>query len=185
MIGQSPIAYVFIRSFILFLQSVAPLSIIYWSLRLTVLPDSRRISVSLEFLTAAEASFYFLVFLPKTYLLQKPTAHPPVPSRPKRRELFRKCLDTVPDIRKFVKLGSNEPLHRIKRDNVKEWLCWAFLNKGAWNTTEDEELDEYLREIESLLGEELPSGRGQVQSLRITLDKFKTLHRPIIWYIVS
>ncbi|KAL9608539.1 MAG: hypothetical protein Q9167_006632 [Letrouitia subvulpina] len=183
MIGQSRSAYVFIRTFIFFLRSIAPFSIVYWSLRVTILPEDRHLSFWLEFVAAAEALFYFLVFLPKRYFFQKPAVHPAVLAPLERRELFRKCLDTIPDTKEFVRLGSREPSDEVRRDNVKEWLCWAFLNKATWNADEDEELDEYLEEIEHLLGEELPPGRGQVQSLRITLDKFHTLHRPLIWYI--
>lgn len=185
MIGQSRGAYVFIRTFIFFLRSIAPFSILYWLLRVSILPEILHLPFLLEFVAATEVLFYFLVFLPRNHLFQNPAVHPVVPPRAERRELFRKCLDTVPDIKEFIKLGSREPRNKIRRDNVKEWLCWAFLNKATWNADEDAELDDYLKEIEGLLGEELPPGRGQVQSLRITLDKFHTLHRPLIWYIVS
>ncbi|KAI4213121.1 MAG: hypothetical protein LQ351_004275 [Letrouitia transgressa] len=161
MIGQSRGAYVFIRTFIFFLRSIAPFSILYWLLRVSILPEILHLPFLLEFVAATEVLFYFLVFLPRNHLFQNPAVHPVVPPRAERRELFRKCLDTVPDIKEFIKLGSREPRNKIRRDNVKEWLCWAFLNKATWNADEDAELDDYLKEIEGLLGEELPPGRGQ------------------------
>ncbi|KAL9596525.1 MAG: hypothetical protein Q9219_005746 [cf. Caloplaca sp. 3 TL-2023] len=83
----------------------------------------------------------------------------------------------------FLYLGTGDPKSDIKRENVKEWYCWAFLNKGKWTSDEDDELEEYVRATEAMLGRRVEPGRGKAQSLRITLDDFTILHRPLIWYI--
>lgn len=49
----------------------------------------------------------------------------------------------------------------------------------------DEELEEYIAEMEKLLGRKLEPGRGNAQCLRLTLDKVEMLHRSLIWYLVS
>lgn len=185
MIGHSLVAYVCIRITVLFFRAIAPLSIVYWSLRLTILPPSYRVVLPLEIIAVAEAAFYLFVYLPRRYVLQQPATHPPVPSREERREFFHKCLSTVPDIRRFLLLWSRDPPSEIKRENVKEWLCWALLNKGSWGADEDEELEEYVTDVEEMLGTKLRPGRGSATSLRLTLDDFTTLHRPLIFYIVS
>ncbi|MCJ1390005.1 hypothetical protein MMC18_002863 [Xylographa bjoerkii] len=70
----------------------------------------------------------------------------------------------------------------IKRDNVKEFFCWAFLNKGAWGPEDEEELEQYADSIGELLGGTLKPGRGPAKSLRLTLDKVTMMHRSLIWY---
>ncbi|KAI4136383.1 MAG: hypothetical protein LQ341_005637 [Variospora aurantia] len=182
MIGESTAAYLFIRGFVTLLRTIAPLSIVYCFLR-PVVPYHLHIPRLLETIAVAESLFYFLIFLPWRYLVQRPVVHPAALSPSVRRELFRKCLDTVPDIRNFLRLGSEEPQPDVRRENVKEWFCWAFMNRATWDKEEDDELEEYVRQIERLSGEQIPPGRGEAKSLRITLDSFTTLHRPLIWYI--
>ncbi len=176
MIGESRVAYVFIRTFILLLRSITPLSILYCSLR-PFLRVSLRASTYIELAALAESLFYFLVFLPRRHRLQGPVDHPAPLSRSSRKKLFDRCLDTVPDGRRFLQLGTVGFDHHIRRENVKEWFCWAFMNRGTWGEEEDQELEEYVQDTETLAGQRIPPGHGHVQSLRITLDKFTALHR--------
>jgi hypothetical protein len=53
------------------------------------------------------------------------------------------------------------------------------------NTVDDEELDEYVREMEKLLGQKVEPGRGNAKCLRLTLKKVNMLHRSLTWYLVS
>lgn len=184
MIGEGRLAYVFIRAFILLLRSITPLSILYCSLR-PILPISLRPSTSIELAALAESLFYFLVFLPRKSRLQSPVDHPAPVSRSARKKLFRQCLDTVPDGRRFLQLGTVGFDRHIRRENVKEWLCWAFMNRDTWGEEEDQELEEYVQDTETFAGQRISPGRGHVQSLRITLDEFTALHRPLVWYMVS
>ena len=68
---------------------------------------------------------------------------------------------------------------------MKDFLRWAFLNSGEFDTANEEELDEYVREVEKLLGREIPPGRGKAAPLRLTIDKFYPQHRPLVWYMVN
>lgn len=88
MIGESTAAYIFIRDFVLFLRSIAPLSIVYCCIR-PVLLEHLRVPRYLEITAIAESLFYLLVLLPWRYLLQRPVIHPASLSRSARQELFR------------------------------------------------------------------------------------------------
>lgn len=73
----------------------------------------------------------------------------------------------------------------IKRENVKEFLLWAFFNRGGPPGDDDEELDEYVDATEKLLGKPIEEGRGTAECLRLTLDRVDMLHRSLVWYCVS
>ncbi|KAL6717127.1 hypothetical protein ACLMJK_005042 [Lecanora helva] len=73
----------------------------------------------------------------------------------------------------------------IKRDNLKEFFAWAFLNKSFCDPDDQEELEEYINTTEIMLGRKLEPGRGRAIPLRVTLDKVKTLYRPLLWYLIN
>ena len=134
----------------------------------------------------AETAFYLLVYLPRKYQLQHAATHPTLLSRADRRQLFELCHNTVPDPEQYLsKWFKMAPRSEIKRDNVKEFFCWAFLNKGDYGPEDDEELEEYVDKMEYLLGRKLDSGRGKAECLKLTLDKVAMLHRSLTWYLVS
>jgi hypothetical protein len=53
------------------------------------------------------------------------------------------------------------------------------------NTVDDEELEEYIREMEKSLGRKIEPGRGNVRCFRLTLEKVDMLRRSLTWYLVS
>jgi len=77
------------------------------------------------------------------------------------------------------------PASEIKRDNIKEFFQWAFLNMKEADPAYDEELEEYIGEMEKLLGRKLEHGRGKAKCLRLAYDRIEMLHRSLIWYLVS
>lgn len=185
MIGTSWWDYLFIRSCIVFLHYIAPLSSLYCVLVLLIQPSSYRIPVILEVWAFAETLFFVLLYLPQYYILQHKATHPPSPSREERRALFHKCHDSVQDPERYLsKWFKDAPSSEIRRENVKEFFCWAFLNKSSFGILDDDELEEYTTEMEKVLGRCLPSGKGNATSLRLTLDKVKMLHRSLLWYLV-
>ncbi len=76
----------------------------------------------------------------------------------------------------------------IKRDNVIDWLLWAIFGTHR-NGLRDEWADEiegYLRSIEELFGHKMDHGRAHiVGSMKVSLDPVDTVHRPLLWYLVS
>jgi len=72
------------------------------------------------------------------------------------------------------------PAAEIRPQNVKDFLRWAFLD-----TRDPEELDEYVVEIERLLGRKMEPGSGNSQCLRLIFDKVDMWHWSLTWYMVS
>ena len=186
MINSSFKEYVFIRLCIFFLHWLAPFGILYCALVLIIRPAKYRLPLILEIWLAAEAVFYLFGYLPRNAVLQRPANHPTTLSRNERENLFNWCHETIQDPGGYIrKWFLNAPLSEIKRDNVKEFFAWAFMNKGAWSAEEDEDLHEYVDRLEELLGRKFEQGKGNVVPLRLTLDKVAMLHRSLAWYLVS
>ncbi|OAR00269.1 hypothetical protein LLEC1_03402, partial [Akanthomyces lecanii] len=167
---------------LLFLHLIAPFSIIYTLVNVLVrLPF--QVPLPLQVWLAFEASFYLAIYLPYHGYLQKAARHPELPCREDRKKLFKRCHETIPDpvqyLRKWFR-GAAEA--EIKRENVKDFFRWAFLNTDKVETADEEELDEYVREMETLLGRTLEPGRGTAECLRLTLSKVEMLHRSLMWY---
>ena len=187
MIGTSWWEYLFIRSCIIFLHHVVPQISMDYVLFSFVAeePSSYRIPVILEVWAFAETLFV-LLYLPRYHTLQRKATHPSLPSRRERRELFQKCHETIRDPEYYLsKWFKGAPPSEIRRENVKDFFCWAFLNKSSFGTLDDDELEEYATEMEKALGRNLPPGRGSATSLRLTLDRVNMHHRPLLWYLVS
>jgi hypothetical protein len=182
MIGTSLPEYVFIRASVAALRVITPLSIAYCGLSIIRPPQSIGSTVLLAW-TSLESAFYFLVYLPRKYSLQRAAAHPTLPSRADREELFERCSRTTSNPESYLSkwfLGSDH--HEIKRENVKDFFRWAFLNTGDSTVADDDELDKYTDGMETLLEREIPKGCGKAQSLRLTIDRVDMMHRPLLYY---
>ena len=185
MVGTSLWDYIFIRVCILLLHLIAPLSVLYSLASLLVrLPFP--IPRVLQAWLALEAVFYLAIYLPRKAYLQRAARHPTAPCREDRRKLFWRCHSSIPDPVQYLrKWFRDAPAAEIKRENVKDFFRWAFLNTGEPNPAYDEELEEYVGEMEKLLGRKFEPGRGNAKCLRLTLDKVEMLHRSLTWYLVS
>jgi len=74
----------------------------------------------------------------------------------------------------------------MKRENVVLWTLWALFSTETYQSEWDAEINGYLSEIEGLLNRKLEHGYAdQAKAMRLTLDPVITLHRPLVWYIVS
>ena len=49
---------------------------------------------------------------------------------------------------------------------------------------DEDEVEDYVRALEKLLGRNIPLGKGSAKSLRLTLDKVNCFHRSLFWYLV-
>lgn len=185
MIGTSFWEYVFIRACIFLLHKFVPLLILCLILTLVLDHNAHRLILFLEILSIAEVAFYVLVYIPKYRLYQRPARHPPVTNREARRHVFLQGHESLVDPEQYLSKWFNKaPLSDIRRENVKEFYCWAFLNRGIWGPADEEELDEYVDKTEELLGRKLAPGRGPATPLRLTIDPVNILHRPLLWYMV-
>ncbi|KAI9712639.1 MAG: hypothetical protein M1812_006819 [Candelaria pacifica] len=182
MIGTSFPELLLIRTSIAFIRAVTPLSILY-CIALPFIP-SYPVPLIVGIWPIAETCFYFLVYHPWKRLLQRPITHPPLVSRDERRKLFERCQNKIPEPDRYLsKWFLDAPLREIKRDNVKEFYRWAFLNSGTHSAADEEELEEYTDGLEKIIGRNIASGRGSAKCLRLTLDEVKPRHRPLVWYL--
>jgi hypothetical protein len=189
MIGTSTFDLYLIRTSIFVLRYVAPLcaipciaTVACYGLRGVLSP----VTLTLTSVAAAETLFYLVGYLPYQARLQREAAHPPTLSRPERKALFQKCHNSIPNGEAYLHrwfLGA--PAEEIKRENLKEFILWAFFSRGGPPGDDNEELEEYVAQIEELLGREIAPGRGNAKCLRLTLDRINMMHRTLLWYTVS
>lgn len=185
-------ALIFSRLFAWCFQSVAPVSLIYWTLNITrvVVPRDWHLPAVIEAWLLAEVLFWILVYLPIARAIHGPSIKGAETTRAQRKEIFAKCLATIDDPTRFVSLWANGASpETLGRENVKEWICWAFLDQSSWTTSDqDEELDEYVTALESLLPGAMVFRKGRmtdVSLLRLSVDPVKISHKPLLFYAVG
>ena len=195
MIGTSLPEYAFICTSIFALRAVTPLSIFYVAFSIAD-PPSSSAGKGLLAWCCVETGFWLLVYLPRKRSLQAAAVHPPTLEREERKELFWKCWDKIPNPEYYLSrwfLGAKP--QDVRRENVKDFFRWALLNKGdevgevkadevEMRAEEEQELEEYVDGVQTLLGRKIEPGRGKASSLRLTVDGVKMLHRPFLWYMV-
>ncbi|KAI8955000.1 hypothetical protein F4801DRAFT_587176 [Xylaria longipes] len=190
MIGTSVPEYIFIRISIFCLQYTTPICLVYL-LALIVLKGTEGISSWTSKVVIGycilDALYALFIYHPYNRRLKQAAEHPPLPPRAERRELLIRCLDNVPNTVSYLRtwfLKANQS--DIRKDNVREFLSWAFFDRHLGNetATELEELDEYVAEIERRVGYKLEPGRGKAESLRLTLDEIEVRYRSVVWYLV-
>ncbi|RGP71615.1 alpha beta hydrolase fold family [Fusarium longipes] len=173
----TPLIYIFL---ILFLPLVQPVSVVFPA-----------ICVLLAALLA-EFVFYLFIYRPFLKRLKRDAVYPPALSRQDRKALFERCFGNVssPEIYLRWWFLDSDP-DEIRRDNVREFLLWAFFERpdGRGLLVEDdetleEEIEHYLDLLEKRLGRPLENGRGNAKSLRLTLDGITTTYRSLPWYII-
>lgn len=112
-----------------------------------------------------------------------------VGDRTERRDLFDKCIATITDPVRYVSLWHRgAPIETIGRENVKEWICWGFMDRGTWGPDEDEELEEYVDALENLLPDGMKFRQGKtpgIKTLRFSLDPINISHKPLLFYILG
>ncbi|KZF21551.1 hypothetical protein L228DRAFT_212025 [Xylona heveae TC161] len=185
MIGTSTAEYVLLRAFILILQSLAPLSVIYWILRVFHVSSALRLPPFLERWALEEAIFCVTVYALHRFYLQRPAIHPPLLSREKRRGLVKLCHESIPDLGNYMsKWFLDAPLEELRRENVKEFYRWAFFSSAQEDPSTEEEVNEYVNDFEDRMGHKFRPGRANVKCLRLTFEKVDMLHRSLAWYLL-
>ncbi|KAH8812367.1 hypothetical protein F5884DRAFT_785191 [Xylogone sp. PMI_703] len=189
MLPSSRGTLIFSRIFAWYFQSITPLSLVYWLLVTSKKLPFKRFPVPLEGWLLAEALFYLLVYIPMSYTVHGVAMKVEENDREQRRELFNKCLATIIDPVRYVSLWHRgAPIERIGRENVKEWICWAFMDKHIWGPDEDEELEVYVNELENLLPKGLKFCSGEIpgiKTLRFSLDPVNISHKPLLFYALG
>lgn len=185
MIGSSTPEYIFIRACIAGLRSITPLSILYCTC-LPFICSGTSLPLWIVVWPIAETAFYLLFYLPRRLILQRPAIHPyPLP-RSERKELFNRAVEHIPDPERYlIKWFKDASPAEIKRENLKQFYRWAFLNTGTLDPEDDAELEGYVEKFEDRTGYKLEPGLGSAEPLTVTLDEVDMAHRPLAWYLVS
>lgn len=186
MLGTSTAEYAFIRIFIFVLHYIAPLSFLYCVI-ITMDPAATfRMMPAIELWLIAEALFWTCFFFPYRWYLQHAAIHPAPRSKEERRKLFDYVKTEVTDPDQFIQgWFKGAKIKDIRRDDVKEWLTWAFFDSDCEESKYEDEIEEYTLEIESMLRKDLRPGKGTVKPLKLTIDPVDMLHRSLLWYSVS
>lgn len=133
-----------------------------------------------------ELSYYVLIW--RRFASRHATAAKhPLDTRQEREALFDRCLQNIPDINKYLSLWAlGADIKDIKRDNVRDFLLWAFFDREDAGDDQDisDELESYITKTEAMLGRPLPIGRGNSKPLRLTFDKIQTQYRSYVWYLI-
>jgi hypothetical protein len=184
MIGNSFIEYLAIRTCILGFRLIAPLSLGYGACRLAR-PNCPG-HLAMDIWAAAEVSFYLFAYLPLKHISQKKAVHPPLGSEIERKEIFRKVHDTIPNAVEYVRIWfRNASLKDIKRENIKEFITWAFLSSDQPLPDYEDEVNNYADAVDEMVGTPFEPGRGQATAVRLTVDDVYMVHRPLAWYLVN
>ncbi len=181
MIGNSTAEYIWVVFWATTLNSIGPISVLY-CIFATYYPQLRGYPLCWA---VVEAIFYIFAHIYRNHHIQRPATHPLLTSSQERNELFDRCLDTTHDVEQYIsKWFLNAPLSAIKRENVKEFFHWAFLNTDVPDSSYDDEVESYVKKLEAKTGTQFQPGRSAVKSLRLTLDRVDALHRSLTWYMV-
>lgn len=185
MIGTSPIEYAWVVGWAILLHSIGPICT-FCSITAVFLPPSWHFSGPSRYYIYSETIFYVSTYGYRKYYLQRPASHPQPPGKHEREELFRRCFNSSTDVSTTLSrwfLGA--PIEELKRDNITEWIQWAFFNTDANDPLFEDEVDSYVMQLESRLGMHFLPGRADIRCIRLTMDKVDTLHRSLTWYTVS
>lgn len=175
MLNTSTHELVFIRACVLLLR-YAPIFYLLLPLPLSILG------------LLAELAYYLFVLRRFESRLTTSAKHP-LDTRQEREALFERCIHNVPDIEHYLSLWAlGADLKDIKRDNIRDFYLWAFLDREDAIADDDsdisEELEGYIAKTEAMLGQPLPLGRGHVKPLRLTFDTIQTRYRSVFWYLI-
>ena len=207
MIDHSPVNVVFIRICAVLLQ-YAPLietilvaGLVAYSL---LAPGPVDNSVKIAVLISAsllilELSYALLVYRKHKVRLLREANYPEPLTSVERAALFERCLENVLDRERYLQLWFlGAPISDIKRQNVREFLLWAFFDQDGYegraagvasegdqaHGESEQEVERYVDRIEEFLGRKIPPGRGPATSLRLSIDAIHARYRSVVWYSI-
>ncbi|KAL8365361.1 hypothetical protein RB595_004252 [Gaeumannomyces hyphopodioides] len=165
---------------------------------------ARLLAATIAAVVVLDSAFALVVYLPYKRRAERLVAsYPPAMSPLQRRKLFDTCFENIPDCETYLRgwfLGAD--MRDIRRDNVHEFLVWAFFDRDSsavsatvecgllLDQDEETELQGYLDEIDSRLraassdGVGLLPGHGPARSLRLSVDEVHMRFRSFIWYLI-
>ncbi|CAO3590079.1 unnamed protein product [Absidia cylindrospora] len=167
------------------------------SLLLTGDCDYYLLPTTIHYWLATEMMFYIFFQITRNRMQQTgPTIN--TLTRKERRALVSNCIANVKHVEDWLPGWFTKENHdhssvtpvfeEIHRENVIEWLSWAFFTAPLEDVLQHPELLKEVEwmtsEIESTFHVQFPLGYNEyLQSRRLNLDPVNAYHRPLVFYI--
>ncbi|KAI8384936.1 Alpha/Beta hydrolase protein [Radiomyces spectabilis] len=199
MIPDSWLARTSIYTIAVLQTAVAPLSFVYFIYNIAtesmLFKDHPTLNTYMHYWLGAELVFYVFFYITRNRMQRCLPSVTPSPKE--RRELFKVCLANVVDAKEWLRgwfmQGNNASCHpsfcEIYRENVAEWLAWAFFSAPLEDVLEDDslrsELDWMINRFESMYDVVFAPGyNDDISTFRINLDPINAHHRPLVFYVL-
>jgi hypothetical protein len=188
MLKDGLLARVFIRTSILSLRSIAPLSITYCVCRGFGLVGHSKTTLIrvIDVYAITESLFFLVVYLPRKWLLNRPAAPSTVlATREEREAAFVRTWGAYSDPHEYLSgWFKGVAVEELQREDIKDFISWRLWNSTQRAPEYEDELDHYLAMVEDSLHFKLPLGSSGKTSMAVTLEPLQTVHRPLLWYLV-
>ncbi|KAK3689551.1 hypothetical protein B0T22DRAFT_408616 [Podospora appendiculata] len=197
MLDHSTWTYLEIRAVIILLQYTPLLEALLLGTLLAVRTTSSSpgplLTYAIYGLTALlglELVFYVTYHRPHKARLLTIADYPPPLSREDRAALWARCSANVLDWEHYLRMWFlDADMAEIKRDNVRDFLLWAFFDRDSAHLdggSSDLELEvqSYVDKVETLLGRPIAPGRGSASAFRLTIDDVDIRYRSVVWYAI-
>ncbi|KAI9249432.1 hypothetical protein BDA99DRAFT_445501 [Phascolomyces articulosus] len=122
--------------------------------------------------------------------------HPVYPGPKERRTLYFNCINNIIDVEEWLVgwfMRSHNPeqqpmVHEIRRENLAEWIAWAFFAQPLETVLEDEEATTemywMINHFADKFGLDFTPGYDEdIIAFRLTLDPVQAYHRPLVFYL--
>ncbi|KAI7853313.1 Alpha/Beta hydrolase protein [Circinella umbellata] len=178
--------------------AVAPLAFMYYVYYLATdelfFSFSSTIDTLLYYWLGCELIFYVFFQITRNRM-QSPL--PPVYPGPKeRRTLYFNCINNIVDVEEWLVgwfMRSHNPeqqpmFEEIRRENLAEWIAWAFFAQPLENVLEDEEATNEMQWMIDHFSDKFgvhfaPGYDEDIIAFRLTLDPVQAYHRPLVFYL--
>lgn len=189
MLKDGFLSRIFIRTSIVCLRAITPLCIVYCTARVAQwrppFPPVYWI-LPIDIYAASEALFYFAVYLPRCWSLNRPAApYNPLVTSESRKQMFENSWNSTRDLRGYLSLWfKGADVETLGREDVKDWIYWRLWNSTVRQSQDEEELEQYMSRVEKLLDMQFPEGHGKHISMNVTMEPLRMMHRPLFYYQV-
>ncbi|KAI8339885.1 hypothetical protein BC941DRAFT_236369 [Chlamydoabsidia padenii] len=118
-------------------------------------------------------------------------------TKEQREQIYMKCFDTVDNVEKWSvgwfyhrRDKSHPSFNEIYRRNIALWFAWAYWDKHLDEVLGDDEwanqLEWMIDTVEDKYKVRFPAGyNDNIKCIRLSLDPVLSLHRPLLFYLIT
>ncbi|CEG81834.1 hypothetical protein RMATCC62417_15985 [Rhizopus microsporus] len=199
MIPDSAIARGIIHIIAIIQSSIAPFSFFYYIYYIAaeqkLFTVHSSIDTFIHYWFGCELMFYIYFQITHNRMQRLTSGIAPTPRE--RSDVYTLCLEAIDQADTWLPgwftlandLTKHPKFEDIYRDNLAEWLSWAFFNLPLESVLQDEstiqELHEMINDFENKFHIKLKEGYNEnVVAYRLTLDPLLAYHRPLVFYVL-